>query len=497
MSLPIPPVADVFAGKTILLTGGSGFTGMYTVAKILQDIPKLAKIIVPMRAGTSAGAADRWKKIMDQEPALWTGKPVEKVMVIGVEDILELENEIERQAAAIGPIHGILDTLGDSSIAGYDDWEMKKRINSDAPKALYTKCRTCSPEHPLHTVEGFVQTTTIAVAECLPPKTPGGKRPVVCAERPHPVADTPADEMFHYRRVGPYGRAKRHVETMLLEASKDPKAGRIVPCSIIRPALITGVSNMPGAAAPIGWSNQGNLNYPFSYYFFTGQPDAETPPNCRFIPPRHTMEGGGVPFDPVDICANHHIAMLAVLMTHPDRQSFIGENIVTMNSNHDQVKKTVTTWQMYNWMPHFDVRNFTQLDMRALSITMKAAAAMQDTAEGKELRKEIRRFRRGFLVTGTYVPPKKGEKLKPHPEPDPNDWQVPVTRIDWLEKQMSPSDQNVFPVQMTDRLDYEATIREGHNYFWKNVVKKDFDPSMRAQQNVAAHNKKLAERAKL
>ena len=95
--------------------------------------------------------------------------------------------------------------------------------------------------------------------------------------------------------------------------------------------------------------------------------------------------------------------------------------------------------------------------------------------------------------------PKKGEKLKPHPDPESliADWLAPVTRIDWLEKQMAPSDQNIFPVQMTDRLDYEATIREGHNYFWKNVVKADFDPSMRAQGNVAGHAAKLADRAKL
>ena len=73
-----------------------------------------------MRAGTAADAEARWKRILDQEHALFEGKPVEKVMVIGLDDILGLEDAITANAEKLGPIHGVLDTLGDSTMAGSD-----------------------------------------------------------------------------------------------------------------------------------------------------------------------------------------------------------------------------------------------------------------------------------------------------------------------------------------------------------------------------------------
>ena len=55
-------------------------------------------------------------------------------------------------------------------------------------------CRGAPPGHPLHSVEGFVQTTTIAVVECGVDAQ--GNRTICCVERPHPVADTPPEEFL-------------------------------------------------------------------------------------------------------------------------------------------------------------------------------------------------------------------------------------------------------------------------------------------------------------
>ena len=70
--------------------------------------------------------------------------------------------------------------------------------------------------------------------------------------------------------------------------------------SIVRPALIMGVSDMPGRVAPTGWSNKGNLNYPMCYYYFTGQPDPKTKPKLRYLPARYCLDRGGGICDPVD-----------------------------------------------------------------------------------------------------------------------------------------------------------------------------------------------------
>lgn len=370
-------------------------------------------------------------------------------------------------------------------MAGFDDWEEKKKVNCDAPLGLYKKCQTAPPGHPLHTVEGFVQCTTLGVVEVRMPAEEGGSKQIVAAQRPHPDPETRAHEMPQYRPIGGYGRAKRMVEALIAQASLEHGQGgkRLVPASIVRPGLIMGVSDVPGAVAPVGWSNKGNLNYPMSYYYFSGQPNKETPPKLGFLPERSHLNRGVGACDPVDICSNHHIAALTCLLAHPERQTFIGEKILTVNSCHDKKIKRFSMWEYLNSFPHFAERNYEFAGFRTMSLLQNHAKLLGGD-EGKDLAKEIQRLRRVYL----YFPVKPGDHTKRKSRSAPRPRTLHRTEIDnhlWLEQQLHPSDRNVFPVTFTDRMNFNEVVRASHDYTWAHVLGGE-----RAQQNVVKRNAK-------
>lgn len=477
------PVADILAGKRLLLTGGTGFLGMYMVAKLLKDVPKLAGLVLPVRGGAGKDPQARWKASEEAEELLFRGCDLSKIFVLPIEHITDVPAMLDKHAGQIGPIHGIFDTLGDSSMAGYNDMEDKIRINATAPQELYEAARHAPPGHPLATVEGFVQTTTIGVVEIGPPTGPGGNRTVECKQRPHPVHDTAPDEMFFYKMTGAYGLAKRMVETRLMDASSSAN-GRFIPVSIVRPGLIMGVSDLPGIAAPTGWSNKGNINYPMSYYFFSGQPNKETEPKLKFLPPRYWMERGAGACDPVDICCNHHCGALALLLAHKDRMTYKGPDIPTFNSCHDQKIRRFSMWEYLNSFPHFDEKNYSNIDHKTVALLQKSARLIGGE-EGESLRKELQRLKRVYLYF-----PVKGKatgSMKERPE-----LTIHIDNHHWLERQMHPSDRDKFPVTFTDRMNFNECIRLAHDYTWQHVL-----TGQRAQQNVVQRNAKSKAKAKL
>lgn len=56
------PVADYFAGKTLMLTGGTGFIGKVLVEKILRCCPDVDKIYLLIRPKAGQDPVDRIKK---------------------------------------------------------------------------------------------------------------------------------------------------------------------------------------------------------------------------------------------------------------------------------------------------------------------------------------------------------------------------------------------------------------------------------------------------
>ena len=47
--MSMEPVSEVLAGKRLVLTGATGLMGIYTAAKLLTDVPKLAGLVIPVR----------------------------------------------------------------------------------------------------------------------------------------------------------------------------------------------------------------------------------------------------------------------------------------------------------------------------------------------------------------------------------------------------------------------------------------------------------------
>ena len=63
---------------------------------------------------------------------------------------------------------------------------------------------------------------------------------------------------------------------------------------------------------------------------------------------------------PVDICVNHHIAALGLLMAHPDRLRIGGPNLPVFNSAHDSQLKHFSFWDFLKGMTDFDEKKAVQ-----------------------------------------------------------------------------------------------------------------------------------------
>jgi fatty acyl-CoA reductase len=55
-------LAEAYRGKTILLTGGTGFLGTALVEKILRSLPDLGRLYLLIRASREKSAASRFEK---------------------------------------------------------------------------------------------------------------------------------------------------------------------------------------------------------------------------------------------------------------------------------------------------------------------------------------------------------------------------------------------------------------------------------------------------
>ena len=64
-------IREFYAGRTVLLTGGTGFYGQGLLAKIMRSLPEIERIYVPIRSGRDkngerVGVEERLRALLDQ-----------------------------------------------------------------------------------------------------------------------------------------------------------------------------------------------------------------------------------------------------------------------------------------------------------------------------------------------------------------------------------------------------------------------------------------------
>ncbi|KAF8374931.1 hypothetical protein PRIPAC_81360 [Pristionchus pacificus] len=59
----MPDVNSLFAGRTVFLTGGSGFVGKVVIEKFLTAVPDIKRLYVLVRAAKGKTADERWADI--------------------------------------------------------------------------------------------------------------------------------------------------------------------------------------------------------------------------------------------------------------------------------------------------------------------------------------------------------------------------------------------------------------------------------------------------
>ncbi|HZY65924.1 MAG TPA: HAD-IB family hydrolase [Rubrobacteraceae bacterium] len=132
---------EEYRGKSILLTGGTGFLGMALVEKILRSLPELGRLYLLIRPSREKSAADRFEKDVLQSAAFrklrdsmgedfddYVGEKVRLLegdvyapgLGLGEEDLSELSEEVDAviHSAASVVFDAPLDAAVDSNVRG-------------------------------------------------------------------------------------------------------------------------------------------------------------------------------------------------------------------------------------------------------------------------------------------------------------------------------------------------------------------------------------------
>lgn len=62
---PKPTIPEFFSGKTIFITGGTGFLGKVLIEKLLRDCPNVKTLYLLVRSKKNKSAKERWSAITE------------------------------------------------------------------------------------------------------------------------------------------------------------------------------------------------------------------------------------------------------------------------------------------------------------------------------------------------------------------------------------------------------------------------------------------------
>ena len=66
-----PAIADFYAGKTVALTGGTGFLGQGIIEKLLRGSPEIKKIIILIRTKRGTSPQQRLENLAMKPVSVW------------------------------------------------------------------------------------------------------------------------------------------------------------------------------------------------------------------------------------------------------------------------------------------------------------------------------------------------------------------------------------------------------------------------------------------
>ena len=64
MEFDLPSVADYYSGKSVFITGGTGFIGKVLIEKLLRSCPKLDKVYLLIRPKRSQDIGQRMEELV-------------------------------------------------------------------------------------------------------------------------------------------------------------------------------------------------------------------------------------------------------------------------------------------------------------------------------------------------------------------------------------------------------------------------------------------------
>lgn len=169
---------EAYAGKKILLTGGTGFLGTALVEKILRSLPDLGKLYLVVRASRDKSAKDRlekdvfqsaafrrlretrgeeFKEYVDEKVRVLEGDVHAPALGLGEEELTELSQEVDVviHSAASVVFDAPLDAAVDSNVHGTlgllqlaRDWEKKPLFMHISTAYVAGNTDTLAPEAP-------------------------------------------------------------------------------------------------------------------------------------------------------------------------------------------------------------------------------------------------------------------------------------------------------------------------------------------------------------
>lgn len=293
-------VRATLEGKTILLVGVTGFIGKVYVAKLLRDVPRLARIVLLVRPRPNVSARERVDRILEESPVfdvLRQGLGAdaarflsEKIVVVGGDVSLP---RLGLDASFADELASSVDVV--VNCAGLTEF------NPDLREALATNVD--SSLHLLDFVRASKRAALLHVSTCFVAGVREGRVPEVASATDTPAGTHPLDAHAERERLGELVREETEKAAARVEVSSAARSRRLrdrlveagltrarelgwpniytytkglgealveqygadLPITILRPSIVESAREFPFR----GWNEGINTSAPLSYVLGT------------------------------------------------------------------------------------------------------------------------------------------------------------------------------------------------------------------------------------